>query len=139
VGKEIKDLKDLEVGNKYKLVARVSTAYSAPGSKHIALYQGIVSHFECYRFISIDSTSIIDIKANKFVEWDIEDITEDEPKDEPKDKVPAPAIEIEMLIKGIDDLILKMENPNTPTILELSLREILLAGGEITIRQSKDL
>jgi hypothetical protein len=52
-------------------------------------------------------------------------------------KVPAPAIE--MLIKGIDDLILQMEKPNTPTILELSLREILLAGGEITIRQSKDV
>jgi hypothetical protein len=133
MGKEVIDLEDLEVGNKYKLVARVSTVYSAPGSKHIAIYQGIVSHFECYRFISIDSTSIIDIKANKFVEWDIEDITEDEPKN----KVPAPAIE--MLIKGVDDLILQMEKPNTPTILELSLREILLAGGEITIRQSKDL
>ena len=52
-------------------------------------------------------------------------------------KVPAPAIE--MLIKGIDDLILQMEKPNTHTILELSLREILLAGGEITIRQSKDV
>jgi len=137
MGKEVIDLEDLEVGNKYKLVARVSTVYAAPGSKHIALYQGIVSHFECYRFISIDSTSIIDIKANKFVEWDIEDITEDKPKDEPKDKVPAPAIE--MLIKGIDDLILQMEKPNTPNILELSLREILLAGGEITIRKSKDI
>jgi hypothetical protein len=51
-------------------------------------------------------------------------------------KVGTPAIE--MLIKGIDDLILQMEKPNTPTILELSLREILLAGGEITIRQSKE-
>ena len=67
--------------------------------------------------------------------WHIEEV-ENKPKEQ-VDKLVTPAIEL--LIKGIDDLILQMEKPGTPTILELSLREIVFAGGEITIRKSKDL
>lgn len=131
MSKEVKYTSELKLGNTYLLIATKTTVNTVEGMRFLT----VLGKVEDNKYYFSNDKVHITLNPDNCHTWHVEEV-ESKPKEQ-VDKVPTPVIE--MRIKGIDDLILQMEKPNTPTILELSLREILLAGGEITIRQSKDL
>jgi len=131
MGKEVKYTSELKLGNTYLLIAKNTTANTIEGMRFLT----VLGKVEDGKYYFSNDEVHITLHSGNCATWHVEEV-ENKPKEQ-VDKLVTPAIE--MRIKGIDDLILQMEKLNTSTILELSLREILLAGGEITIRQSKDL
>ena len=131
MNKEVKYTSELKLGNTYLLIAKDTTVNTVKGMRFLT----VLGKVEDGKYYFSNDKVHITLHSDNCHTWHVEEV-EDKPKEQ-VDKLVTPAIE--MLIKGVDDLILQIENPNTPAILELSLREILFAGGEITIRKSKDL
>jgi hypothetical protein len=129
--KEIKDVKDLKVGKKYfdKRERHLISTYS-----HKRNYNNKEYYSFDYVMLTNGGPTGYSMTSQEVKKHICEYEEESSLMDESKEKVPA----VEMRIKGIDDLILQMEKKTPRRILELSLREILLAGGEITIRQLKE-
>ena len=149
MNKEIKDLKDLKIGKKYKLTSTVTNPWVLNGTEYTTKLIDVHKDLG-YRFNPIEYEYNIDIKPEHFIQWRVEETessTEDKSKYTPKAKEDKPLIE--MIISGVDHLFsiplgTTLDKPDDQTedekaILNLSLYGIISEGGTITIRRAKGL
>lgn len=140
MNKEIKDFKDLKVGNKY-LVGHLMN-YRNPKCTEAFFshtHKSAVDDRPVYVFVYISTGDKFKIHESQFKDCYIFNLEEVEDKSKPKEDKPL----IEMRISGVDHLFnipfnnifdkLDDQTENEKSFLNLSLYDIISEGGTVTI------